>query len=154
MAKRLIFIFSIIAAAIGLNSCTHNNGDIGPLFGSWVLEEMTVNGDKTVPDVDGDTFLQFQGGVIMAKLIDDRHSLLFYSVGSWEREGDVLIVNYTHSDNQTPQGEGQYMAPYWLMLTTNAINRITILSLDKKAMRLEYITPDGDTVRYLFRKTF
>ncbi len=44
--------------------CTHNNGDIGPLFGTWVLDGMTVDGDKQDIGPD-DTFMQFQGKIVM-----------------------------------------------------------------------------------------
>lgn len=152
MRTILYNIILALAAIISATGCTHNNGDIGPLFGSWVLDEMTV--DSEVADLGEDhTFFQFQGGVIMVKRIDDRHSLLFYGVGSWERDGDVLALNFTHSDDKTEPGEGQYSAPYWLLMTTNSVNRVEILSLDSKRMQLRYDTPDGKTVLYQFRKT-
>ena len=132
---------------------THNNGDIRPLFGTWVLDKMTV--DEEDADLGQEhTFIQFQGKVVMAKLIDDRHSLLFYSVGTWEREGDELLLDYTHYDDKSEPGTGQYSAPDWLLLTTNSVNRLKVLSLDSKYMRLQYTAQDGRTATYNFRKTF
>lgn len=43
--KTLSRIILIITALISLNACTHNNGDIGHLFGTWRLNTITINGD-------------------------------------------------------------------------------------------------------------
>ena len=113
--KRIIYLL-VAAVAIISGGCTHNDGDIGPLFGSWLVEDITLDGQRTDPG-EGHGYVQFQGAVVMCKLIDDRHSLLFYSVGSYVREGDALLLDFTHSDNTTAPGEGQYSAPQWLLLT-------------------------------------
>lgn len=150
IALNILLLLPLLSFCSG---CTHNNGDIGPLFGSWVLDEMTVDGK--VQDLgDDNTFIQFQGKVVMTKLIDDRHSLLFYSVGSWERSGDELALDYTHYDDKSEPGTGQYSAPYWLLFETNAVNIVRIVSLNSKHMQLEYRTSDGKTAFYKFRKTF
>ncbi|MDE6453951.1 MAG: lipocalin-like domain-containing protein [Muribaculaceae bacterium] len=143
----------IMCLAIACGSCTHNDGDIGPLFGTWVLDEMSVDG--TVQELGPDhTFMQFQGAIALTKLIDDRHSLLAYCIGSWERDNNAIFIDYTHRDDNTAAGEGQYSAPWWLLLTSNAINRLDIISLDSKHMHLQHISTDGATVDYKFRKTF
>ncbi|MDE6498969.1 MAG: lipocalin-like domain-containing protein [Muribaculaceae bacterium] len=149
--KRFIYLLAAAAALIA-GGCTHNDGDIGPLFGSWLVEDMTLDGERVAAGEEHG-YVQFQGAVVMCKLIDDRHSLLFYSVGSYEREGDALLLNFTHSDNTTAPGELQYSAPQWLLLTPNAVNRMEILALDNKKMKLKHITPDGYIVEYSFRKT-
>lgn len=150
---RLFFCMILPAALCG---CTHNGGDIGPLFGDWVLTSMTVDGDTC--DADGpdvDTFMQFQGSIVMTKLIDDRHSTLVYSVGTWERASDdVLLLDYTHSDNDHAPGTNIYRAPEWLLLESNAINTMQIISLDRSHMRLRHTTADGAMAEYTFRKTF
>lgn len=146
MIKHLHIILLVAALWLGCG-CTHNNGDIGPLFGSWVLDEMTVDG---VPEAFGEeyTVMQFQGEIVMTKLIDDRHSLLGYSVGTWIRHDDVLDLNYTHHDD-----ESEYRTPEWLLLTHGVINTMVILSLDSRHMHLQHTTPDGRIVQYKFRKT-
>ncbi len=150
--KHLFLYFILVSTALLGGGCTHNDGDIGPLFGSWIVDEMTADGAEVSID-GGYGYLQFQGAVVMCKLIDDRHSLLFYSVGSYEREDDDLLLNFTHSDNETAPGQGQYSAPTWLLLTPDAVNRMEIISLDKSKMKLKHITPDGTVVLYSFRKT-
>lgn len=133
-------------------ACTHNNGDIGPIFGTWVLDEMTVDG--TPADLgDDDTFMQFQGHIVLVKLIDPRHSLLRYCAGTWTREDDVLALDYTNHDDKNPPGTGYYEAPEWLHLKTNAINRLNILSLDNGHLCLRYTADNGATIVYNLRKT-
>ena len=144
--------YIICVAALLFGACTHNNGDIGPLFGTWVLDEMTI--DDTPADLGhNNTFMQFQGHIVLTKLIDPRHSMLRYCAGTWTREGDVLALDYTNSDDNNPAGTGTYAAPEWLLLETNAINRLNILSIDNGHMRLRYIDADGCIVVYNFRKT-
>ena len=147
---RVILNILLLAAFCG---CTHNNGYIGPLFGNWVLSSMTVDGAAFDPH-EADTFMQFQGDIVMTKLIDDRHTQLTYSVGTWERDDRTLILDYRHSDNEWQPGTGIYRAPEWLLLESNAINTLEILTLDKKQLRLRYLTPQGQVVNYSFRKTF
>lgn len=43
--------------------CTRNNGDIGPIFGRWVLESAVATGTKQ-PEWTGDLFWAFQNDVI------------------------------------------------------------------------------------------
>ena len=98
--------YIICAIALLFGACTHNNGDIGPLFGTWALDGMTVDGT----------------------------------------EADL-------GDDDTLPGTGVYSAPDWLLLKTNTINRLNILSLDNSHLRLRYIDADGSAVVYNFRKT-
>lgn len=150
--KHISSYIIICIVALLLGACTHNNGDIGPLFGTWVIDDMTVDG--TSADLgDDDTFMQFQGHIVLTKLIDPRHSLLRYCAGTWTREGDVLALDYTNGDDNNHAGTGTYAAPEWLLLETNAINRLNILSLDNAHMSLRYVADDGRTVVYNFRKT-
>lgn len=146
------FAYLIIISLLCLG-CTHNNGDIGPLFGTWVLDGMTVDGDKQDIGPD-DTFMQFQGKIVMTKLIDERHTMLVYSVGTWERDGDVMELDYTHYDDNNEPGTGIYRAPTWLLLETDAINSLQILSLNNRHMTLQHTTAEGAIATYNFRKTF
>lgn len=70
-------------------SCTHNDGDIGPLFGKWQLIEMWENGTMTPHD---SLYYNFQSSVIKLQLvhrggIENRTDNYF---GSYVREDDTL----------------------------------------------------------------
>lgn len=150
MKRILTIILPLLFAA-----CTHNNGDIGHLFGSWVLTSMTVDGEAVEePYPDADTFLMFQGKIAMVRVIDDRSSLLTYRMATWTREGNIIALDFTHRDDDNGPGTSIYEAPAWLMLTNKAVNDMQILSLTSGNMHLRHVTPDGDIVEYKFRKTF
>ncbi len=42
-----------------MTGCTHNDGDIGPWFGTWQLENVMID-DKPEEDYHHDIFWQFQ----------------------------------------------------------------------------------------------
>lgn len=91
--KRIFHIITFLSIIlIGGSSCTHNNGDIGPLFGNWKITSIDING---VPDASykGNIFFAFQNDVTNMKAIYDDHS---YSecYGRWEIDGDNLILTY------------------------------------------------------------
>ena len=46
--KTISRIILLIVIALSFNACTHNNGDIGDLFGTWKLETITIDGEKDV----------------------------------------------------------------------------------------------------------
>ena len=44
MMKRALHILIIMLSMAALSSCTHNNGDIGPYFGTWKMLSIEVDG--------------------------------------------------------------------------------------------------------------
>ena len=63
--KTLSRIILIITALISLNACTHNNGDIGHLFGTWKLDAITINGEVDSVYAKADNVLwKFQSSVM------------------------------------------------------------------------------------------
>ena len=48
MAMKLIrniqLLFAVFVMTAVLGSCTDNNGDIGPYYGVWVLDRVTIDG--------------------------------------------------------------------------------------------------------------
>ena len=60
--KRISYILILFAVLLA-TGCTHNNGDIGHLFGTWKVTEATIN-DRPY-DFDGNTlFFAFQNNVV------------------------------------------------------------------------------------------
>lgn len=83
--------FSIIAAlAIAIASlvasCTHNNGDIGPWFGTWHVEKMVVDGIDN-PNFPDSVFFQFQSYVFCMRRIYP-HQQYYAAFGTWEDLGN------------------------------------------------------------------
>lgn len=83
--------FSIIAAlAIAIASlvasCTHNNGDIGPWFGTWHVGKMAVDGIDN-PNFPDSVFFQFQSSVFCMRRIYP-HQQYYAAFGTWEDLGN------------------------------------------------------------------
>lgn len=150
--KHTLRILLTALTAILAGACTHNNGDIGPLFGTWALDAMLIDGQEAVLP-DADTFMQFQNRVVMVKLIDSRATTLSYNVGSWQREADVLELDFNHRQDGVEPGTGIYQAPEWLHFVDRGTTVLQILSLKSGGMRLKQLTPEGPTIVYDFHKT-
>ena len=62
--------------------CTHNNGDIGPLFGTWALDCMSIDGEPQPQPEDVQSFLLFLSNVVKAERFDSRNTLLNYHLSN------------------------------------------------------------------------
>lgn len=138
MKKLPLVILLFVAAAI--TSCTHNNGDIGPWFGTWRLDNITVDGE---PDTsyEGNIFFMFQSQVFCARTIYPYH-LYSDSWARWsEEDNNILIIDYNNHDNlDTDQTTTLYMPPK-ITRMKNGVNRLHIDLFTSKTMILTL--PDG-----------
>ena len=111
-----------------LNACTHNDGNIGPLFGSWRMTAMTVDG-QPVDDYQGNIFWMFQERVVCMREVlphhetDDRY-------GEWRWESkNILLLNFDHTDELHEPDD-----PVYLPLP------ITGLEAGDNLLRVEHLT--------------
>lgn len=145
IVKRLCPILLILAVA-AMSGCTHNNGDIGPWFGTWKLNEISVDG---VVDTDyADNVLwKFQTEIICMLRVEPRHTRT-EAFGTWEQNGNSLILSFTYNDDK---GTTQYEPlpetgiPYGI--TELAIDRLT-----GSELQLTYHATDGSVYKYKFTK--
>lgn len=81
IAKNMICLAALLMVA----SCTTNNGDIGPWFGTWRVTEITTDG---VADADyrGNMFFKFQSTVFEMLLVYDDHGTE-NRFGIWNDDG-------------------------------------------------------------------
>lgn len=76
---------------VWLCGCTRNDGDIGPLFGTWQLTEREVTGEEVsapLPPVK-ELFWSFQSSVIEMKHVygTSRYESIY---GNWDLQGKTL----------------------------------------------------------------
>lgn len=153
--KKYAIIFCLILAALSA-ACTQNSGHIGPLFGSWYLESATCGDEPFALPDDGNTYWMFQGRVLIVKFdrgmyeSQERIATWQYAAGS-ER---ILQVDFTHSDNNTAPGEGQYTAPEWMGFPAGQVLSLDIESISGSAMTLGWTSPEGLRYTYRFAKTW
>lgn len=94
---RLIIILLIGVVAAG---CTHNNGDIGPLFGKWKVTSIVAEGITADP-YQGNVFWDFQSHTISVSEQMPNHD---YSqgFGNWSMSGDELTIDFPDETRQPP----------------------------------------------------
>ncbi|MDE6078923.1 MAG: lipocalin-like domain-containing protein [Duncaniella sp.] len=151
MTRTLSLMLACIISLLLGTGCTHNDGDIGDLFGWWTLDSLTADGTPT-PLTDDEVLLctwAFQTSVIQIQETLDHAEARRYK-GSWSREGDLLMLNFSYTDN----AGGSYVPSERFHLLPG-ITPLTILKLDGSRMHLRYTHPDDGTVYdYYLSKPF
>ena len=135
----LTVFFCTILLLLHLSSCTRNHGDIGPWFGTWHVEAITIN-DAPVA-VDGDYFFQFQSKVFRVSLVSE-HEQLVESFGVWD-EGDdsTIIVTFPDPD-----------VFYIEMPGLEASNTFAVTRVSSREVIFSRVTTDGSSVVYHLHK--
>lgn len=99
MKQRRGLIILVWAMLCGLCACTHNNGDIGPLFGQWRI----VGG---LPTPAGEAlYMSFQNSTVELKAVGDRHESLT-AFGNWAQNESTLTLTFPDADRQPPAAFG------------------------------------------------
>ena len=148
MGRRLLMI---ILPLLLFCSCRMNNGDIGDLFGSWLLYSMTVDG-QTPEDFDAEeTVWEFQNNIISISRVEfmyDKESRW----GTWSEADGKLLLNYTHHEHGVNQGTAKYSAPEWLGFPPNQIIPLTFVERTSNRMSLTRTSENGEVYVYSLRK--
>lgn len=101
------YIFTALLAIAAMCSCTHNNGDIGPLFGQWKITDIAttdaVTGTVTHNATSG-AFLSFQNDVVTLTQVYDGQHQSALSYGQWELNGKSLTLYFDISDGVSLPG--------------------------------------------------
>ncbi len=139
--KHLITYFWILVAAMAFGSCTHNGGDIGVWFGTWTIESVTVDG-TAVPDPAGAHYsVQFQGKIVLVRLVDDRHDPYTATYGNWAEDGDQMQWLFPEEDMYFVQLPG-----------LTRVNKFTIIEKSAHLVKLQQVSEAGVTYTYTLRK--
>ena len=148
--RTALLIISILAQIVVLNGCTQNDGDLHGLFGSWKLESITIDNveDK---DYQMNEIWVFQNNIMAINVVDEHEHLPQTYYGTFERDGNTMTMNFTHSDNAFAPGTGPYAPPTETHLPA-AIFNMEILKLTGSKLRFEYINTEGKTIIYNLKK--
>ncbi len=129
--KNIIVLF-ILWMTILLPACTHNDGDIGPLFGQWKLVSIEKSGQKDTYD---NLFLSFQSSVLEFKTVTYPHSYLC-SYGEYEHIDNYLNIKIKEGSESVlndfqlnKNNEDEWSFSFNIVKLTN--NKM-VLSLDDK----------------------
>lgn len=135
--------------------CSHNDGDIGPLFGTWRLESVTADGADVDLHEDGSLLIdwRFQSHLIQIQTVFEHYS--YQNVmGTWqmtEHPDRILALDFS---GHNVDGTGFYTPPSQLHLVRGGVTPLTIERLNGKDLRLSYTSADGVTYAYKLRKAY
>ncbi len=152
MKTKMMIYVPLILSAIMLGGCTHNNGDIGDLFGEWRLEELKADGVPQ-PLYDSETLLytwEFQSDIIFIQTILP-HESYARAKGTWSRTDGMLMLDFDHHDID---GYIYYTPPAPLHLVERGVTPLHLVTLDGKNLRAEYTASDGIKYEYVLRKAY
>lgn len=90
--KKINLYIAIFSLAL-LASCTHNDGDIGPLFGTWHVDAIEVDG---TPDAtyDGSLFVMFQSNIADWRIVDEQAHTYVNAWASWQQDGGIITFHF------------------------------------------------------------
>lgn len=150
--KYLRFIILPLLLAAVTTGCTHNDGDIGPWFGTWAMSGMTVDGETPKDFNPTATVWEFQSELVVIRLLGEHHDIDAASWGTWREADGHLYLDYTHNSQHT--GLSEYDAPVWLMMENDSVIDLTIAERGNRSMILRYSAPDGRIITYTLKKTW
>lgn len=143
MMKKTIYILITLVAAMAMQSCTHNDGDIGRWFGTWHVESIEMDG-TAIDSYDGYSFFQFQSSVFELRLSNPLHDEQ-YTVGRWQDNGESIDITFPDTQRVWNYIAGFDFGP-------SSVNRLLVESANGSDMVLSLATSDGHTYRYILKK--
>lgn len=136
--KKIFYSAFITLLLTVIAGCTHNDGDIGHWFGSWLLEEVSVDGTAIRPDPQ--VMISFQGDIFDAAEVGGQD---FY--GMWNEENSRLSLA------GDPHSGGPAVFPAAFRFGEELNVTVDVLSQDAKSMTWRWTDPRGRTILYTFR---
>lgn len=147
MKSRLIIIVSALLCLCG---CTQYNGYLGPIFGSWSLDEITEDGMAL--QMAKETVFCFQNQIVEVIKREEPPLASLYRYGNFEKTEDTLILKF--QIKPTESGNTSYMTPNWMYLPLDEPTLpMEIKELNGKKMVLRLKTESG-TLEYTFSRTW
>lgn len=131
--------FVVLCIITMLSSCTHNNGDIGPVFGTWKLIAADCEGMDN-PAEGKDMFWSFQNETIRIDLQSGPHDDLHSSYGNFRLADDTLFLSFPDKENPMPLPEFP------------ADSEWQLLRLTRSELIVAYAFSEQQKVTFTFRK--
>lgn len=149
--NRYIKLLSFAAIICLLVISCQNDGNIGPIFGTWRVDSAVKEPGISL-DCKGTTF-SFQGNIVeVVRLLDDMGSHI-PAYGNYSRDGNTITLNFTNHDNDIESGTSFYAAPSWLGMTSEQPMTMQC-TIDDREMVWIWIAADGLTYTYKLHKTW
>lgn len=153
----IIGVILLMAAVMSAGGCTRMDGDIGDLFGRWNLVTLTADGVEQqlygLGGGDDEVLLYtwaFQGDLVWI-LTMYPHQSSRSARGMWSRTDTQLLINYSFTDDESPQ---DYVPPSALHLVEDGVTALNIESMSSSSMTLWYVSDDDVKYEYHLKKAY
>lgn len=152
MTMKSIYTLLLASVFILMTGCTHNDGDIGPWFGTWQLENVMID-DKPEEDYHHDIFWQFQNTVFCMRKVTEMHDA-YPRWGTWQETDDntTLQLDFTHHDDTHPEGSTIYTPFPETHIKADGVTRLKIVEMSRSKLHLQHTADDGITYSYYLKK--
>ena len=93
--------FAMLAVLLATAACTHNNGDIGPWFGTWHIDYVGYDptaSSPIAPNADEQYFLQFQGDIVSLRVVNTVTHAEDAAYGTWSEGDNSLEITFPYAD--------------------------------------------------------
>ncbi len=134
-----ILLTAFLVMVISGIACTRNNGDIGPIFGRWILESADC---RNCPQItwEGDLFLAFQNDVVqMTQTFNDNYSESTF--GSFRLTDNTMFIDF-----KSP------LYPVNPAFGIPAQAELQLLELTGNKLVIEYNPTEDSSITYTFHK--
>lgn len=139
--RRIRYTLYIIVLFISLSGCTRNDGDIGDWFGTWRVDDITIDGAVDTDYAPPYMIWKFQSSLIQIMVPDDFQHTSVSCYGTWEHNGTTLTLDFSH---------GLGTPPDFSMLEPKV--QLSVLKLSRSKITLQYIDRSGRSIVYSLKK--
>lgn len=139
MNKLLSHIFLPAVVMLIFTACTHNNGDIGPLFGNWKLDKAEYLFMQPL-EIDRPMFWAFQNTTFRC-IYQDNPPEGIITYGNFRLNDNTLFLNFPDEGYPPPQE-----------LRIPAESEWQVLSLTHSVLTVRYSPFPGSYVTLYFKK--
>lgn len=143
--KLTIAVLAAVILSMLSAGCTHNNGDIGPWFGTWQVSRIEADG-VPLPDYSGNVVLKFQNHVMESRVQSENHSYSAYWC-SWSETDGALKLEITPGDDSSGYVDE-------LMIPWTPVNILRIRSQTGKSACLSRLSDEGVEYTYYLKKLY
>jgi len=138
--KRLTLILLMAVILPLVVSCTHNNGDIGTIFGLWKIVSVDYSSDTDKSDYEGNIFWAFQSTTIKEiKVLESNETKDVY--GNYRLYDNTLFLDFP-DDIYEPLSD--------LGLPRQC--ELQVIKMTGNEMVFEYQPEDENTITYTLKK--
>lgn len=139
MNKLLSRIFLLAVVILIITACTHNNGDIGPLFGNWKLDKAEYLSMQPL-EIDRPMFWAFQNTTFRC-IYQDNPPEGTITYGNFRLDDNTLFLNFPDEGYPPPQE-----------LRIPAESEWQVLRLTHSDLTVRYSPSPGSSVTLYFKK--